>query len=333
MNSETFLKRHQSTWESLSTILTQIDRRGLTGISQQEIKQLGILFRRVTAHLSYARANYPEHDLVNYLNGLVIRTHGHIYKSETLALARLWGFFSSGFPRLVREQWRFVFAAAMIFLAGALTGCLLYFFQPALAGLVVPESWQEAIKENLVGHGQASDRFTVGKRPLISMYIMANNIWVGCKAFVWGVSWGCGTVYVLFFNGLLMGVLAALVTHAGYAGDFWPLILPHGMLELTAIFLCGGAGFLLAKALVKPGDYTRRNALLVQGKIAVKLIAGTIPLFIIAALIEGFITPSLLSNYVKFTVAACSFLVFIAYVVIPGNRRRHSTADRRHRRC
>ena len=154
---------------------------------------------------------------------------------------------------------------------------------------------------------------------MISAVIMTNNIRVGFTAFALGFTWGLATVLVLFDNGLLLGVLGAIYISRGFALDFWSLILPHGVLELLAIFICGGAGLVLAKALVQPGDYTRRDALLVQGRIAVKLVLGTIPMFVAAALIEGFITPTTLPDSVKLAVAAFSLAVFLFYV-LAGNR-------------
>ncbi len=318
MNSEMFLKIHRETWKRLDLILEQIDRKGLSGLSQQDLKALGILFRRVTAHLAYASANYPGHEMIDHLNGLVVKAHGHIYRSEALVLRSLWGFFSRGFPQFVKGQWRFIFAAGLIFTMGLITGYFLHFFQPALDGLVIPDNIKKTISDNL-RRGQVGADWAIAARPVISTMIMTNNIKVGFLAFALGLTWGCGTVQILFYNGLMLGVLAGIFAGEGYSWDFWSLILPHGVLELAAIFICGGAGLILGKALVKPGDYKRRDVLLIQGKIAVKLVVGTIPMFIVAAIIEGFITPSLLPNYCKMLVAAFSFIIFLVYIML-GNR-------------
>ncbi len=154
--------------------------------------------------------------------------------------------------------------------------------------------------------------------------IMVNNIKVGILSFALGFTWGLGTIFVLFNNGLMMGVLGAIFAAKGFALEFWSHILPHGVLELLAIFICGGAGLVMAKAVVKPGDYSRRDALLVQGRIALKLVLGTIPLFVVAALIEGFITPSLMPNSGKLTVAAGSLVAFLFYI-FSGSRGKRRT--------
>ncbi|MCL6477259.1 MAG: stage II sporulation protein M [Peptococcaceae bacterium] len=318
MNSETFLEAHRETWVRLSLILDKMTQKGPSGLSQEELKSLGPLFRRVTAHLAYARTNFPGHEMNDYLNNLVVKAHGHIYKHETLGIRPVLEFFSREFPRLVKEQWRFISAAGLVLILGLTTGYFLHFFQPSLDGLIIPDSLKRMISEEL-GRGQLGADWSPGERPVISTAIMINNIQVGLLSFALGFTWGLATVLILFYNGLIVGVLGAVFTSHGYALDFWSLILPHGILEFAAIFTCGGAGLVLAKALVNPGDYKRRDALVVQGKIAVKLVLGTIPMFAAAALIEGFITPSLLPNYFKLIVAAFSTAAFFLYI-LTGNR-------------
>jgi uncharacterized membrane protein SpoIIM required for sporulation len=313
MNSEKFLQKHRETWERLNSILDQITQKGSSSLSQEDLKSLGLLFRRVTAQLAYTQTNYPGHEMNDYLNKLVVKAHGHIYKAETLGIRSVFEFFSRGFPQLVKEQWHLIAAAGLVLILGLSVGYLLHFFQPSLDGLIIPDKLQRVISEE-VARGKVGADWPLKERPVISTAIMINNIQVGLLSFALGFTWGLGTVLVLFYNGLMVGVLGAIFTSGGYALEFWSLILPHGMLELAAIFICGGAGLILAKALVKPGDYTRRDALGVQGKIAMKLVLGTIPMFAVAALIEGFITPTLLPKYVKLTGGAVSMTVFLLYI-------------------
>jgi uncharacterized membrane protein SpoIIM required for sporulation len=317
MNSEVFIKTHRVTWEKLNTILDRMAKNGPAGLTQDDLKALGPLFRRVTAHLAYAQTCYPEHEMVDYLNRLTVKAHGHIYKKETLGANRLKSFFGREFPSLVRIHWLSISLAGLILVMGLFLGFLLNHYQPALNGLVIPEHVQRSITEELA-RGQIGAQWSAGEKPAISTYIMFNNIQVGFSSFALGFTWGLGTVYILFLNGLMVGVLGAIFTAAGYALDFWTLILPHGALELLAIFICGGAGLTLAKALVMPGDYLRKDALMVQGKIAVKLVIGTIPMFVVAAIIEGFITPGSLPGSVKLSVGAITLILFFFYIFL-GN--------------
>lgn len=322
MNSEMFLKKHRKTWEELDSILSQINKKGLSGLDEDKLKALGVLFRRTASHLAIAQTNYPEHEMVDYLNNLVVKVQGYIYKQETMGLSPILNFFRRGFPSLVKQEFRYISAAGLILLLGVIIGYFLHFFQPSLDGWIVPESVQKTITDS-IGHGQIGAEWPLASRPAISTMIMLNNIQVGILSFALGFTCGIGTVLILFKNGLMLGVLGAFFASLGVKLDFWSLILPHGVLELLAIFICGGAGLVFAKALVKPGDYKRRDALLVLGKLAVKMVIGTIPMFIIAGLIEGFITPSHLANYYKLTFGASSMFAFGLYIFW-GSKERNS---------
>lgn len=315
MNSELFLKINRDKWERLNSILEQINQKGPSSLSWEDLKALGVLFRRVTADLAYARTHYPGHEIVDYLNNLVVRAHGNIYRTETLRMRPIWEFFRRDFPLLILEQRLFIAAAGLVLLLGLMVGYFLHFNQPALDGLVIPDSMKRTISESL-SSGEVGGTWPPSARPAISLMIMTNNIKVGISSFALGVTGGIGTICILFYNGIMVGVLGAIFTTKGYTLDFWSLILPHGVLELLAIFICGGAGFVLAKAVVKPGDFKRQDALQVQGKVALKLVLGTVPIFCIAGLIEGFITPSSLSNYGKLAVGVCSLIMFALYIFL-----------------
>lgn len=319
MNSEKFLKTHRETWQQLNQILERMNQKGPSGLGQEEVRNFGTLFRRVTAHLAFAQANFPDHEITEYLNNLVVKAHGHIYKQETFGTRAVREFFRHEFPALIRDQRHYVIMAGLVLILGLATGYLLHFLQPSLDGYIIPDQVKHSVRDSL-SNGQIGADWPVAQRSVISSAIMLNNIKVGIFAFTLGFTWGVGTILVLFNNGLMVGVLGAIFAHEGYGLDFWSLILPHGVLELTAIFICGGAGLVLAKALVKPGDYTRRDALPVQGRIAVKLVIGTIPMFIVAALIEGFITPSMLPNYGKLAFALSTTLALFFYFY--GTRKR-----------
>jgi uncharacterized membrane protein SpoIIM required for sporulation len=152
-------------------------------------------------------------------------------------------------------------------------------------------------------------------KPLATSVIMRNNISVTFLAFALGMTFGLGTVFLLGFNGLLVGALAGLCHLHGLDVPFWSFVLPHGVLELTAIFMAGGAGLLLGSALVMPGDLPRRDALVVRGKRAVRLIMGCVPMLIVAAIIEGFFSPVHLPALVKFLFAGSLFVWMLMYLL------------------
>jgi uncharacterized membrane protein SpoIIM required for sporulation len=131
----------------------------------------------------------------------------------------------------------------------------------------------------------------VGANAVLSSFIMTNNIKVSFGAFALGGTAGIGTAGLLFYNGIMLGELGAIFHRHGLALQFWAMIVPHGVIELTAIVIAGAAGFLVARALLAPGDRGRRAALAHYGREAVQLVAGCAALLVVAGLIEGFVTP------------------------------------------
>ena len=152
----------------------------------------------------------------------------------------------------------------------------------------------------------------------MSAMIMTNNIQVAILAFAGGITFGLLTVYILIYNGLIIGALAAIFWNYGNSYVFWAFILPHGVIELIAIFIAGGAGLLMGYKLFVPGPFSRASHLKTQAKRSVMLMLGTVPIFIIAGIIEGFITPGSFSLEMKYAVAGLTFVGITAYVLL-GN--------------
>ncbi len=165
----------------------------------------------------------------------------------------------------------------------------------------------------------------VGVEPLASSAIAINNLTVSLYAIIGGVTMflqeipaitppGAFTVYLMAYNGLSIGAISALVSQNNLAYPFWAFVLPHGSLELPAIFFAGGAGLLLARAILFPGRYSRRDALRVYGTQAAKLVYGIAPMLLISGLIEGFFSPNpAIPNLLKYVVGVALFLLLVAY--------------------
>jgi uncharacterized membrane protein SpoIIM required for sporulation len=155
----------------------------------------------------------------------------------------------------------------------------------------------------------------VGMEPFASSSIMINNIQVSLAAVAGGMTAGLLTVYSMLLNGLMIGTIGALVTQNNLAFPFWAFVFPHGALELPAIFLAGGAGFLLARAIVFPGQYRRTDALKLYGARATQLVFGLVPMLVIAGIIEGFFSPNpYIPNLVKYLAGLVLFVSLIAYL-------------------
>lgn len=313
MNSQKFIEKHQEMWAKLQQILDTIEKKGVVRLSREDLRVLGPLFRRVAANLSYAQTNFPESDVVLYLNRLVARAHSHLYRTETVSLRSIVYFYLQGFPLLICMYRKYVMAAAIILLAGMGWGWWLNHLQSPMANAAVPVAIRDAVNRNIQDN-QVGVVLGSTEKPLFSGLIMVNNIWVSLYCLVLGVTWGVGTVFILLRNGLMLGVLADIFAGHHLSLKFWSLILPHGILELFAIVLNGGAGLLIASALVKPGELKRKDALVIKGKPAVLLAMGSIPILIIAAIIEGFITPLKIPAWSKLLFAGFTAAALLLYV-------------------
>ena len=196
--------------------------------------------------------------------------------------------------------------AAVFFFAGA-------FFAAGYVALDTSRIYH--IMPQGVGGGEGDGMADVD-HALLSAVIMTNNISVAVTAVGFGLTGGVGTVYVLAYNGVILGGLYAFLAGTGQdMAEFFSLILPHGVLELTAIFLCGACGLMLGKGLLIPGAYTRRYALVYQAKRAITLIPGIVVMLVVAGLIEGFFTPLALAPVVKLIFAGVTAVGFGAYVI------------------
>jgi uncharacterized membrane protein SpoIIM required for sporulation len=177
--------------------------------------------------------------------------------------------------------------------------------------MIVPEHLIHKVQQD----GELWMGSILGSEPAAASDIMTNNIAVCFKVMAGGISAGFFTCLLLVFNGLLIGGVAALVGQNGLAGPFWGFVLPHGSLELPAIFLSGGAGLLLARAILFPGQYKRIDALKIYGQQAAQLVYGIVPMLIIAGVIEGFLSPSpLIPDVIKYAIGTLIFILFMTYL-------------------
>lgn len=310
-----------------------VDRLGWTALAPADLEDLVRTYRRTAADLAYAQTHFPGTDVTAYLNGLVARSHGRVYAGRAGSWRRARDFILRGFPVAVSRRRRLIAATAGLFFAAALAGAGLVTRDRQLAVYFLPPPFHDVLEDapDTAGEGGAGQdagrddgRAAFPASPRISSLILVNNVQVAFSAFATGVAAGVGTVYVVAFNGLMLGALTALLGGGASALGFWSLILPHGVIELTAIFIAAAGGLLLGGALVDPGDLPRRDALAQRGKEAVVLLLGTVPLFVTAAAVEGFFTPLPLPPAAKLAFAGLTLASLALYF-----RRRPSPGDGR----
>lgn len=324
MLAEDFIVRKRRSWERLDR-LTSRARNGLTGFSAEDVQEFGRLYRQVTSDLAVARRDFPDHPVAAYLNDLAFRTHGQIYRSKSTHLGQLFFFFTHTFPRTFRETWSYTLAAFLMFLLPALV-CFIIAYRDTGAMLQVFPAYEDIINDIRAGHEWWKHINEEG-RAFSSSFIMTNNIRVAFIAFAGGVFFGTLSLYVLAQNGIMLGTVAGAAQQFDFADNLWGFIAAHGVIELSVIFIAGGAGIQLGWSILRPGLHTRGAALRKASHRAVQLLFGCVPLLVIAGIIEGFISPSDLPVGFKLCVSAASGLLLYSYLFRSGKRHQKNEAS------
>ena len=308
-----FIESRRPRWEKLEATIQSLERGRL---SASELIGLTRLYREATADLArlqtFQNQEGLEDELETYLNHLVARAYSQIYRSSPPKMASLWRYLRSGFPATFRETLPWTLLALSVFVLGLAYGFVTAISDSSFVALIVPPQLIQEVEEGTVWFDSI-----LAVKPLASSRIMTNNISVSFLAFALGMTFGLGTLYLMVFNGLMVGTLAGLCYTHGLGVPFWSFVLPHGVIELTAIFIAGGAGFLLGGALLFPGDLPRKDALLNRARQAGRLIMGCVPLLVIAAIVEAFFSPIHVHAGFKFGMAGLLLALLLCYLLLP----------------
>ena len=321
MLAEDFIALKKPAWERLTSILDRSQLGGLAALSADELSELGRLYRSVTSDLAVARRDFAGHRVVDYLNGLVARAHGAVYGSRAARRRGIIDFYARTFPRTFRATWIYTLAAFLMFLLPALGSFWVAYRDPAAGAALMPgiEDRIQDIRDKREWWKDLNDGNAAG-----ASLIMTNNIQVAIMAFAGGTLLGVFTLYLLARNGLMLGIVAGAAQVLGFGANLWGFVAAHGVIELSVIFIAGGAGLQLGWSVIRPGLLTRRAALLLAARRAAQLLLGCIPLLVIAGTIEGFISPSGLPLVVKLAISFTSGVLLYAYLLLAGRERKQA---------
>ena len=278
-----------------------------------EIERLSHLYRQVVSDLALARRDFPSDQVVAYLNGLAARAYPLVYRAPVGSWRRLGQFFLQEFPARYRAAGWFVLAAFLLFSLPAVAGFFVVLENPPLAEQILPPDLTRVVRD-----GRLWTDIPGILRPLAASTIAMNNIQVSLMAFAGGILLGTLTVYVLVLNGLLFGAIFGYTHLYGLDGRLAAFVSPHGYLELTVIFIAGGAGLRVAWGIVHPGLLGRRDALVRAGQEAVLLVIGAVPILVLAGLIEGFVSPSSLPDPLKLLCGPITGIALHLFLLGPG---------------
>ena len=321
------MKSRRPSWEHLEELLQLTDRKGVAALDRQQLQELGRLYRTASADLSRARALKVGSEVQTYLNNLVVRAHNQVYQTSQSRWKDLLYFLYEGFPKLVREHIIYLMISISLFAVPAVGSFIavqdnIDFAQLEIAKghpLVPDELW------NMIEKHQMWTDLAEKQSPTAFGLIATNNIWVAIRAFVFGITLGVGTVYVLLTNGLSIGTIFGVCHAYGMSSRLLAFVAPHGVLELSAIFISGAAGLLMGKSILFPGQYRRVDAFRQAGKKAMGLFGGTVPLLLVAGCIEGFLSPRTdVAPEYKFMVSLCTLIFLVLYLFVPRQTKSHS---------
>lgn len=327
MDLNTFIEKRRSHWKRLEELLVEVDSRGLRGLSVVEARSFAQLYRDVSSDLVRARSLTANPELLDYLNDLVARAYGHIYAAKRFSLLSVWHFLVRDYPRLFRKEFAAIALAAAVFFGGAVFGAGAMLLDPDAGAYLLPKQHlhldpSERVED--LEKRESGQAMSAEQQAYFSTYLFTHNIQVTFLVFVLGLTFSIGTFIVLFYNGLLIGALAVNYHADGVGTFFWAWILPHGVPELTSIFIAGGAGFILGRALLQPGRRSRAASLKLHAGRAVKLILGTAPVLVVAGVIEGTLSqmhPPTVPYIVKLAFAGLMVGVLVLYFGLLGRER------------
>ena len=310
MISAHWLEKRQSHWNRLDALLDRSQDQGLKSLTRQELQELGLLYRQAAADLSALREDPSGKSYARTLNILLARAHNTIYSGQKSSARGLLHFYRYTYPRIFRRNLSLINLAFALFVAGAVAGMLLAITRPDYMHLFVGQRMMETIEQRKMWTDSV-----VSVKPAASSKIMTNNISVSFAAFAYGITAGIGTIFMMVFNGVMIGVIGTACWLNDMSLSLWSFVAPHGVLELPAIFIAGGAGLRIAQGLLFPGLLSRRDSLARAGGEAVRLLLGTVPVLVVAGCIEGFVSPSPdIPWQWKFTLAGAIATIFFSYL-------------------
>jgi uncharacterized membrane protein SpoIIM required for sporulation len=309
-------------WVELTDLLQTIGRKGASALSPTKIRRLCSLYRQVTIDLSHARAAGDDPAVIQSLNALAARAHGQIYAGKRLSLRPVIEFIITGFARAIRRNTGVVLASAAIFLLTTLASGLAVVREPELAYSLFDErivEYENIRLEKQEGEYRGNFTFDVRESPAVAAHIIGNNVKVAIMGFALG-SLGCVLgVFLLVFNGRMLGTLSGLVWNGGYFVGFYSLIMTHGVLELSAICISTAGGFKRGWSLINPGAKSRGDAFRAAAPDAFALLAGSCLMLVVAGIIESFVTPHF-SATVRWSTAISTGVLLALYVLFAGRR-------------
>lgn len=307
----------QADWERLEALLGRARGGNVRAMPAGDLEELTRLYRLAASDLARARRDFAGDRVVSYLNRLVSSAYASVYSTAGISWRDIGRWYASGFPRLFRATAGYYLLAALLFFGTGILSFVAVLSYPRSAQTLLPAN----VYQTITSYGEQGKLWTdmpAEERSFDAAYIMTNNIRVCILAFAGGMLVGIGTVLVLVYNGIQLGAIFGIVTNHNIGGDLLTFVMAHGVIELSVICLSGGAGLMLADAILRPGMLTRSEALRLAARRAMELVLGGASLLVVAGLLEGFVSPSALPSWVKYGTGLVTGVLLYGYWLLAG---------------
>ncbi len=311
--SNRWLEKRRPYWERLSALLAKAGAGGVQRLTRAELRETALLYRQAASDLSTLRQDTTARAYVEHVNQLLARAHHIIYSNRGTSFQKILVFLRDDYPAIFQKHIRYVLLSLTILLSGGLLGTVLTVARPQFMRHMLGPGMVETIERH-----EMWTHSIVGVAPMMSSLIMTNNLTVSFVAFAGGILFGLGSVFSMFYNGLLLGVIGTACQQHGMSRDLWSFVAPHGSLELPSIIFAGAAGLRLGQGVLFPGLYRRSDSIARAGVEASRLVVGIIPLLVIAGTLEGFFSPSNAAIWLKFSVGGALFTLLMLWLFRPG---------------
>ncbi|MEV1027077.1 stage II sporulation protein M [Streptomyces sp. NPDC050264] len=312
MDLDVFVSAHRAEWDRLDALLRR--RRRLTGT---EADELVTLYQRTATHLSLIQSSAPDPRIIGRLTQLVARARSAVTGTRNASWRDVTRFLTHGFPAAVYRARHWWVPTALVSTAiAALIGWWIGTHPEIQASIAAPSELREMTRPG----GQYETYYSSHPATSFAAQVWTNNAQAAAMCLVLGIFLGLPVLWILFQNVLNVGIGIGLMTSAGRLDTFLGLILPHGLLELTAVFVAAGTGLRLGWTVIDPGPRTRRTALAEEGRAAIGMAIGLALVLFISGAIEGFVTPSGLPTWACIGIGIAAELAFLTYVYVLGGR-------------
>ncbi|MFF7365980.1 stage II sporulation protein M [Streptomyces sp. NPDC008125] len=312
MDLDVFVIAHRAEWERLEHLLKR--GRGLTGT---EADELVVLYQRTATHLSLIHSQAPDPRTEGRLTQLVARGRSAVTGTRKASWRDVTRFLAAGFPAAVyRSRHWWVPTAVLSTLLAALIGWWIGTHPEVQAAIGAPDDLRALTRPG----GEYETYYSSHPAASFAAQVWTNNAQAAAMCLVLGAFFCLPVIWILFTNVLNLGVGMGLMSSAGRLDTFLGLILPHGLLELTAVFVAAGTGLKLGWTLIDPGPRSRRAALAEEGRAALGMAIGLALVLFVSGVIEGFVTPSGLPTWARIAIGVAAELAFLLYVRVLGGR-------------